>query len=304
MLSILRDSPLDAFRPGSLEEGIKAHRWGKFVTPPGKTVDDMPRGAQGRLIGEVPGDGNVFDHQLAQERLVRQYGVLDVGSEAVLRAGYVRLRPVSFADYSAVRVTALVHDLGEIDHGDTIHDDKHLSAHTVRDEIESTRKFVRKALDERLSRPTNKGREDLRRKRRMERNVMSAYSIDHDKGHRLHGLFKLYEKYSYFSGAIAIYGEGRGTIAQSVAAVHNVLKNQTVPLVAAALAGVPSAKEFLHDRVEAVTAMFAWVSGSGFRDEENPENDERFERAKKAWGEYLRIEPVCHRSVKFGSRGQ
>lgn len=78
MLPILRETPGAIFRPGKLEEGISAHRWEKYVVPKGTDVEDMPRGEHGRLLGEVPGDGNVFDHQIAQERLVRHYGGLDV----------------------------------------------------------------------------------------------------------------------------------------------------------------------------------------------------------------------------------
>lgn len=73
MLPILRDSPFDAFKKGSFEAGIPAHRWGKYVVPEGMAADRMPRDRDGRLLGEVPGDGNVYDHQLAQERLVREY---------------------------------------------------------------------------------------------------------------------------------------------------------------------------------------------------------------------------------------
>lgn len=78
MLPALRESPWDIFRPGTLEEGISTHRWEKYVVPEGTSIEEMPRGDDGRLLGEVPGDGNVFDHQIAQERLVRHYGDLDV----------------------------------------------------------------------------------------------------------------------------------------------------------------------------------------------------------------------------------
>lgn len=198
MLQVLRDSPLDVFKEGSLEAGIPAHRWEKYVVPNGMSATDMERDTNGRLFGEVPGDGNVFDHQLAQERLVREYGELDIGSEALVRTGFAKVKPVSKTDFFRLRIAALVHDVAEIEHGDTVYDDKHTVTHTVRDEIESTRKFVRKSLEE----------IDPRRKRRLERSIMASYAIDHDKSHRLHGVFKLYEKYSYVSGAIAAYGEG------------------------------------------------------------------------------------------------
>lgn len=302
MLAVLKNAPIEVFSSGSLEKGIPSHRWGKFVIPDGMTVDDMPRGADGRLLGEVPGDGNVFDHQIAQERLIGEYGALDVGSAAFLDAGYVKLRPFSFSDLCVLRVTALVHDLGEIEHGDVVYDDKHLAAHTAQDEISATRRFVRKALDERASRKNAEdGREDLRRRRRLERNLMSAYAVDHDKNHRLHGAFKLYEKYSYITGAIAIYGNGVGTVAKSHQGVHNVLKNQIRPLVAAAKAGVPSASSFLSDRLETITAMFAWVCESGFRDE-NEMNQKGFEEAKRTWRDFVadtRFCPIPRRGANF-----
>ncbi len=78
MLPVLREAPREIFRPGALEEGIPAHRWEKYVIPKGASIEDLPRNSEGRLLNEVPGDGNVFDHQLAQERLVRHYGILDV----------------------------------------------------------------------------------------------------------------------------------------------------------------------------------------------------------------------------------
>lgn len=198
MLPILRNSPLDAFKDGSFEAGIPAHRWEKYVVPAGMTAEEMERGPDGRLLGEVPGDGNVFDHQLVQEKLIREYGELDIGSQALVRTGFAKVKPISKTDFYRLRIAALVHDVAEIEHGDTVYDDKHTVSHTVKDEIESTRKFVRKSLDE----------FDPRRKRRLERSVMASYAIDHDKSHRLHGAFKLYEKYSYVNGAIAAYGDG------------------------------------------------------------------------------------------------
>lgn len=293
MLAVLKDSPVDVFAPGSLEKGIASHRWGKFVIPDGMTTGNMPRGADGRLLGEVPGDGNVFDHQLAQERLIARYGILDVGSDAILHSGYAKLRSISLSDFFKLRITALVHDLGEIEHGDVVFDDKHLAAHTTEDEVAATRKFVRKALDERTSRKNAEGgREDPRRRRRLERGIMAAYAIDHNQSHRLHGVFKLYEKYSYISGAIAIYGNGIGTIAKSHAAVHNVFKNQISALVTAAQSGIPSAAAFLSERAETITAMFAWLCASGFHDGIE-ENQERLEEAKRVWTGFVSDTELC-----------
>lgn len=301
MLPILRESPLDAFRPGSLETGIPVHRWEKYVVPVGMAIENMERDTDGRLFGEVPGDGNVFDHQLAQERLISQYAPLDVGSEILVETGFAKVRPISKTDFFRLRIAALVHDLGEIEHGDTVYDDKHLVAHTVKDEITATRKFVRKALDERMSRKDGaNGPEDLRRKRRLERNIMGAYAIDYDKAHRLHGAFKLYEKYSYVNGAISAYGEGLGVVANAHALVHNVFKNQIDVLVRAAESGIPSAEAFLTDRLETVTAMFAWVCESGYRDE-NAAHQSAFEDAKRVWRGYLkhvRIKPKPEYSVR------
>lgn len=287
MLPILRDSPFDAFKKGSFEAGISAHRWEKYVVPEGTTVQDMERGADGRLLREVPGDGNVYDHQLAQERLIREYGELDIGSETLVRTGFSKVKPVSKTDFFRLRIAALVHDVAEIEHGDTVYDDKHTATHTVRDEIESTRKFVRKSLDE----------FDPRRKRRLERSVMASYSIDHDKSHRLHGIFKLYEKYSYVNGAIAIYGNGEGSIAHPHWAVHNVFKNQIDVLVRAAEEGIPSSVAFLRDRMETITAMFAWVCASGFEDPVSA-NQAAFEEAKASWTRYLSNAPMAQDSER------
>ena len=298
MLAILRDSPLDAFRPSSLEKGIPAHRWEKYVVPEGMRIDEMERDSRGRLLGEVPGDGNVFDHQIEQERLIGTYGIFDIESEALVNAGYVKLRPISRMDFFSLRVAALVHDLGEIEHGDVVFDDKHTAKHTAQDEIAATRKFVRKALDERASRrnredPSEITREDPRRKRRLERNVMNSYAIDHDRSHRLHAIFKLYEKYSYISGAIAIYGEGKGTIAHPHYAVHNVLKNQIGALMAAEEAEIQSAVLFLLENGRTITDMFNWVVASGFRDE-NAQYQAAFERAEALWkGRMEKIQSWC-----------
>ncbi len=213
-------------------------------------------------------------------------------------AGYVKIRPLTQTEHYRLCVTALIHDVGEIEHGDVVYDDKHAASHTRADEAAATKRFVRRAVDERLSRTRNEneeiskaGREDLRRKRRITRELLSAYGIDHDSGHRLHGLFKLYEKYSYLNGAISIYDHGNGSIAQSHYGVHNVLKNQIGPLVAAARAGIPSALAFLEERAETVTAMFAWVCYSGFRDE-NDGNQKAFEEAKRTWSKYLETVPL------------
>ncbi len=202
----------------------------------------------------------------------------------MISAGYLKARPLTKTEHYRLCVTALIHDVGEIEHGDVVYDDKHLASHTREDEAAATKRFVRRAVDERLSRPQNEGnskadREDPRRKRRITRELLSAYGIDHDKNHRLHALFKLYEKYSYLNGAISIYDEGRGSIAQSHYAVHNVLKNQIGPLVTAAKSEIPSAQAFLNERAEIITAMFAWVCHSRFRDE-NEANQRAFEQSK------------------------
>ncbi len=198
-----------------------------------------------------------------------------------MRTGFAKVKPISKTDFFRLRIAALVHDVAEIEHGDTVYDDKHAVSHTVKDEIESTRKFVRKSLDE----------FDPRRKRRLERSVMASYAIDHDKSHRLHGIFKLYEKYSYVDGAIAIYGNGKGTIAHPHWAVHNVFKNQIDVLVRAAEAGIPSAESFLRDRAETITAMFAWVCASGFKDRIEA-NQLAFEEAKRSWMRHLSRAPI------------
>lgn len=202
----------------------------------------MLRDEEGRIVGEVPGDGNVFDHQIAQERLIAQYALFDIGSEKLVQTKLVGRRPLSKADYYKMRVTALIHDVGEIEFGDTVYDDKHSAKHTVADEIAATRKFVSRAIDERASRrnrpetDSRSEREDPRRKRRLVRNVMSAYAVDHDKTDRLYGAFKLYEKFSYVNGAINAYANESGAVAHPYLLVHNVFKNQIEFLVRAATA--------------------------------------------------------------------
>jgi hypothetical protein len=191
--------------------------------------------------------------------------------------------------------------LGELTFGDYVGDVKHLATHTVEDEIRVTRSFVRKNLME----------DDPRRARRFERVIMAGHSIDYDKSHRLYGLFKLYEKYSYLNGAIAAYDPKRFAWAYSAFRseeersafdnrkipestpvgqphwlVHNVFKNQIEALVRAADAGIPSTQAFLSARVEMVTEMFAWVGRSGFTDAK-PENETAFESAKEVWSGFL-----------------
>lgn len=216
----------------------------------------------------------MYDHQLHQERLIRTYAPLDEGSPSVVTAGYVRGRPLDRRDVFVLRVCALVHDLAEIEHGDHVTDAKHLAKHTVADEIRSTRAFVRRALLE----------SDPRRARRFERTTMRAYSVDYEKNHRLHPLFKLYEKYSYLEGAVSAYERGQEVVANAVWLVHNVFKNQIVALVAAARAGVPSAGAILRERASVIDEMFRWVAGSGHRDTD--ENEAAFVRAKHAWADF------------------
>lgn len=288
-------------RSKNLLRGLATHRWERYVVPTGKTVQEMDRDVNFRLVGEVPGDGNVLHHQLHQERLIRTYAPLDVGSASLLKEGYVRRhpaeskktgdfeksKPLGLRDIVSLRVAALTHDLGEIEHADTVWDLKHLSKHTAQDEIEATKRFVHRAIVEK----------DPRRARRFERRIMAEYAIDHDQNHRLYGLFKLYEKYSYMEGAIMAYDKGRGAVAHSHWLVHNVLKNQIVPLIAAGEAKIPSAMRFLCERVETITAMFSWVANSGFRDQDEA-SQRAHEDARKAWGGYLRKNPVSSTSSK------
>ena len=67
------------------QAGMRTHRWEQFCGDLART----PVGPDGRKLGQVPGDGNVFDHQLTQARLVGQFGRLDVGSPALALAAWV-----------------------------------------------------------------------------------------------------------------------------------------------------------------------------------------------------------------------
>ncbi len=273
-----RQDPNAAFRDSVLREGIAVHRWERYVVPAGMSVNDVPRDGHGRLSGEVPGDGNVYDHQRHQGELVRKYAPADLASTETVAGGYAkRVSKNVGRDVFLITACADVHDFAEMKHGDTVSDLKHLATHTVSDEIAATKKFVRRALMEK----------DPRRRRRFERTILRSYAVDHDKRHRLYPLFKLYEKYSYLNGTIAAFDHGRGAVAHSHHLVHNVLKNQIFALMDAYEAKIPSALEFLGERVGTISEMFDWVWRSGFRDPD-PKNQDAFERAWSAWSNFCR----------------
>jgi hypothetical protein len=61
--------------------------------------------------------------------------------------------------------------------------------------------------------------------------------------------------------------------------------------VAAAKSEIPSSQAFLGERAEIITAMFAWVCHSGFRDK-NEANQQAFEQSKRVWSKYLETVPL------------
>ncbi len=274
-LLAFKKRPDSFLSPKMLAKWIWTHRWEKYIVPSGKKIEDMERDSSWRVIWEVPWDWNVHDHQFHQAELVEKYGKHDIRSQALVTSGTLSNGALRRTEYFSIHVTALIHDLGEIDHGDVTYDEKHLAKHTVADEINATRTFIQQALLE--------THED--KKRGIERLLMNQYMIDADKAHRLHKLFKLYEKFSYLNGALFTFHKGIWVVAHSEYLVHNVLKNQIEPLLQAVNHWIPSAVLFLRERREVIDEMFDWVNRSWFRDK-NEDYQRAFEKAQSLWNQY------------------
>lgn len=116
---------------------------------------------------------------------------------------------------------------------------------------------------------------------------MDCYTIDFDEQHRLYKMFKMYEKLSYISGTIQAIKtmDSEAQIARPAPLVHNVLKNQIIPLMNWYLLQIPSIVAFIDVHREDIDSLFLFVAESKFADE-NTENNKKFDEVHRFWSSF------------------
>lgn len=241
---------------------------------------------------ELYGDGNVFTHQYGQTTAIEIYGNYDLDADTVdgknlLVTAWLIDSPLSRSDLTQLKVAWLLHDLWETfaDTGDVTFDQKAGATSTER-EIARGKQVIAEILE-----GSNANLEE----------IYDIYSLDFDKSHRLHKLFKVYEKFSYIKWAISAF-ETIGTpheIENPVWLCHNVFKNQIAPLLDLYFARVPSVAVFFNQHQETLQKMAEYIDTLGFKDPESEKNDIAYTEAKKYANRYKSLFQVHDAITKF-----
>lgn len=79
--SILNLTDTEGYR----NAGVGAYRWGDFTGELPLPVGPVS-GRVMQVLGQVPGDGNVYDHQRHQARLIRNYGRFDINHPSLVES--------------------------------------------------------------------------------------------------------------------------------------------------------------------------------------------------------------------------
>lgn len=219
---------------GLCEKMAKVLRWARYNT-------------------EVPGDGNVLSHSLWQYDLINKYWGNDLESMDLW---------ITKNDINVLLLSALFHDVWEIEKWDTTHDHKWASAE------EEQKAWI--AILSNVFEWDNLDR------------VLAAYNIDFDKSNKLHPLFKIYEKFSYINWAISAFNARwqESNKDQAIWLAHNVLKNQVMPLLSLYFVWRhQSVIDFITDYMETINKMASSIKDAWFKDPEWAENDEKFQEA-------------------------
>lgn len=264
-VSILAHTDLKIYK----DAGIGVYRWKDYTGELPSSVCSVSQKIS-RALGQVPGDGNVYDHQRHQARIIRNYGVFDIGHPSLLESGILGNLPLSHMEHFQLRVTGLVHDLGEThpNIGDVCSDKKHLARHSKEEEFQAGTSVIASII----------------KSPELYQSAIDCYALDFDEQHRLYKIFKMYEKLSYISGAIYTLQNAQGgkSIARPAHLMHNVLKNQMIPLMQWYLQDTPSVVAFINTHQEEINGLFSYVVSSKFSDEIE-ENNIKFKEAYDVW---------------------
>ena len=247
----------ETLRREYVQAGIRTLRWEKWFS--GK-FPEGERDASGRHPGEVPGDGNVYDHQRRQATLVRHYGALDIGSPALAAAKLMAPDALlSKKGWYKMRILSLLHDMGETGTtwADVTYDQKMREPDANKKtrealELAAALQFVGRVV---TSRTAAGGR-----KNKMRKALAEILSLEKHPKSPYKDLFHGYEKLSYMWGAVAAFRNAqtlREHGGHPVPLARNVLGNQIPKMTEWAKDGAPSFQAFLRDYGPDVDALFA-----------------------------------------------
>ncbi|MDD2871458.1 MAG: hypothetical protein PHS49_05700 [Candidatus Gracilibacteria bacterium] len=227
----------------------------------------------GKIKGRVVGDGDVYEHQLNQSRLISEFGQYDLLNIVPCTNNESNEGMVfDVKDYCYLQVLGLVHDAGELGNGDVLYDNKvvnDIRAHEKQSGVEIIN--------------------SLNISEELKSSILEIYDIDFDKNHYLKALFSYYEKMSYVTGAINTF-KLIGTdkeVMESRGLIHNVLKNQIIPMIEIAKGGVDSFRlrsmyQFLLANSDDITKMFKLINETNYKTGKI-EDDNKLDLSNEEW---------------------
>lgn len=208
----------------------------------------------GRLVGDLPNDGNVYDHSKWQTVIIKKYGKLDV-----------EWLYISESEYTVMKTLAMIHDIWEIGLWDILYNDKSDDKEAIEHQLGAVLLFSL----------FKEGALSYSEKKLLEK----IYEINFDKEHPLYKIFTNYEKLSYLQWAISAY-KNEKYINKPIPLVYNVLGNQIKSLLDRL--SVPAIEGFLKSHLEDIDAMFDFVDNSWFQNDLE-EKHKMYEEAKELW---------------------
>lgn len=227
----------------------------------------------GKIRWRVVWDGDVFEHQLWQSRLISEYSKYDllniVPSSNNLESEWIVF---TVKDYCCLQVLWLVHDAWELWNWDVLYDNK------VVNDVRAHEKQSWVEIINSMNIPDE-----------LKSSILEIYDIDFDKNHYLKALFSYYEKMSYVTWAINTFNLvwTDKEIMESKWLIHNVLKNQIIPMIDIAKWWVDSFRlrsmhQFLLANADNITKMFEFISETNYKTWKI-EDDNKMELAYEVW---------------------
>lgn len=213
----------------------------------------------GIFIGEwseVPGDGNVYDHQRNQARLVKRYWKLDIG----YIFWWYKITP---EDIFKLRILSHIHDLWEcsentwdvnavVKEGSSEEQKKAM----VENERRVFNAFLMRVIPSNNSENDPNNSEDDPNKKSRD-HLRGIYDIDQNTSHELSDYFKLHEKFSYLTWAFNTFQNREKWVEYKNELTLSVIaRNLKYILSMAAEEGVPSCIAFIRDNSECINSIF------------------------------------------------
>lgn len=229
-------------------------------------------------IWNMAKDNDVSSHSILQNSIVRNFWKFDLKEWII-----------NYEDYTILRILALIHDIWEIrmcemkfaegkvipsliiqddeDHKawDIIREDK--KDWNIEEELEKQNwiKWLRKILEWFSEKEIEK--------------ILEVYEINFDKNHRLHEIFKSYERISYLNGALIAMKSisNEKPVFDVYKLMYDVIRYQIPWLYNDR--NNPSVIAFILANWNEITMMFYLVERSWYKDK----NIEQFQKAKQIW---------------------